>query len=453
MGPVLAPPYDVVSPGHIREFLARSPYNVLRLDLGLRDGEIDRPGNWAHARSLFEQWRNQGWLVADPEPCVYVVRHHYRAPDGSSGVLTGVLVGLRVGAGPERAALPHERTVPEVWSERLQQLEVCRIHFSPILALVGDPAGQFQEALHKAASASPEWEDESPIGGLLQLWVHRASDPAGRQVLDALATRLAEQPAVIADGHHRFEAASRFARAVQAGDGSSRPGPEQYVLAALTPDSGGLAILPIHRVVGPKRQELRERLRLALYEAMGALSPAELAPQLAERVAAAASDPRRAAETVRELRSALHRPVVAVYWGSGELEFLAEPAKAAWHGGSPRSDLPGAAADVLLLHRGPLAGFEPVADHSTSAPAKSAWVRFTPQEAEALQAVDAGQAACAILLAPVSAAEVREVALAGKKLPEKSTYFYPKMASGLVLADMALEVLPWRVGSQHPGGA
>ena len=442
LGPVLAPPYDVVSPESARAYLARSPYNVLRLDLGLRDeDESYLPGDWNHAGELFRRWLAERVLLPDPEPSVYVMRHHYRAPDGTEGVLTAAFAGLRAGSGPARAALPHERTLPEVWSERLRQLQTCRAHFSPILGVVADPGGAVREALQAACHGEPQCRDEGPMGGIIELWVHPASTAAGARLLDALAASLAEHPAIIADGHHRFEAASRLAEA----DGA--PAAHRYVLAGLTPmEEGGLAILPIHRVIGPASDPVRERLRLLLYEYLTPLSVAELPRGLAPAVARAAAEVGRVPEILRQVRAALGRAALAVYWGRGQLEFLAEPAKAAWKAKNARPELPGAANDVLLLHRGPLAGFELMADLAAAARAAGAergWVAFTPVAQEAAGAVEAGRAAAALFLSPVTLGDVKEVAVTGKRMPQKSTYFYPKLTSGLVMVDLEREVLPW----------
>ena len=450
LGPLLAPPYDVVSPDTARAYLSRSPYNVLRLDLGLRDdGPEYRPGDWGYAGQLFRSWLREGVLAADQEPSVYAVRHHYQAPDGSRGTLALAFAGLRSGPSPSRAALPHERTLPEVWAERLRQLQTCRAHFSPILAVVADPKGAVREALDQASQGEPVLREQGPAGGLMELWVHRASSPAGSALLDALSASLADQPAVIADGHHRFEAAGRLA------EQEGLPEAFRYILAGLTPmEQGGLAILPIHRVVGPASAGLRERLRLLLYEYLTPLSVAELPGGLQAEVAAAAGQPERVAEVLRRVRSSLGRAVVAVYWGGGQLEWLQEPAKAAWKSRNARPELPGAANDVLLLHRGPLAEF-PLAADLASVPrdgaAERGWVAFTPVAREAGAAVDSGRAAAALLLSPVTLGDVREVALAGKRMPQKSTYFYPKLASGLVLADLERPVLPWPAAGAPAG--
>ena len=445
---VLAPPYDVVSLPAARQYLARSPYNVLRLDLGLReeDGSVT-PGDWQHAGSLFRHWMEQGVLKADPGPCAYVMRHHYRAPDGTEGTLVAAFAGLRVGQGPGRAALPHERTLQEVWSERLRQLQVCRAHFSPILALLTDPAGAVREALEQACQRPPDATGEAPSGGRLELWAYPVDEAPGRRVMDAMAASLADHPAIIADGHHRFEAASRLAE-LEGGRGAV-----QYILAGLTSlEHGGLAVLPIHRVVGPATPTVQERLRLRLYEYLMPVSQAELPQGLQEQLGRAGEDPRRAAELVRAVRAALGRTAVAVYWGRGAAEFLAEPAKAAWRSRNSRPELPGAANDVLLLHRGPLADWELLAELPGTASragqqpqerAGPGWVAFSPVAEEAAREVEEGRAAAAIFVSPVTLADVKEVAVAGKRMPQKSTYFYPKLTSGLVLADLGRAVLPW----------
>ena len=440
---VLAPPYDVVRLQHVHEYLSRSPYNVLQLDLGVADPADPVPGRWEQVARRFREWLEQGVLRPDPEPSVYVFRHRYHLPDGRAGTLTAVFAALRAGPGGSRAALGHERTVPAVRGDRLEQLRRCEAQFSPILALVADPQRRLQQALEEVAAAPPHLEARAPTGGELELWAHPSASPAGRRVLDELARALEASPAVIADGHHRFEAAGQFAeeRARLVGSGSHEG---LYVMTAMASlEAGGLAILPVHRVVGPAASA--EALTTALYEHLTPLHEQEVPAGLRPALQQAAGDPVEAARAVGALRQGLGRAVYGIWWGRGRVEFMAVPAKVTHRSGSAPPEYPGAAGDVAVLHRGPLAGWRPsVHPEGGGGQAEpERWLRYTPDAREAALAVERGEAAAAILLAPVQLAEVQEVARAGKKMPEKSTYFYPKLISGLVLQDLRLPVEAW----------
>lgn len=446
---VLAPPYDVVSRQHVQAFLARSPYNVLQLDLGIADLSDPVPGQWSEVGHRFREWLASGVLRPDERPSVYVFRHTYRLPDATPGTLTAVLVGLRVGPGASRAAMGHERTVAAVRGDRLEQLRRCRAQFSPILALVSDPDRRVQQALDEAALAEPSLRAQAPTGGDLAVWVYPAESPQGRGVLDALAAALDRSPAIIADGHHRFEAASQYAEEQARLSGSASNGAGDGGVFALTGiaslEGGGLSILPVHRVVGPAGTATAEALRMALYDHLIPLSDVEIPPPLRAAFQQAGRDALQAARAVAAVREALGRPVYAVWWGAGRLEWLAVPAKATHRSGSAGPEHPGVAGDITILHRGPLSTWKPAVRTAEGGGHEESerWIRYTPDAREAARAVDQGEAAAAILLAPVRLSEVQDVALAGKKMPEKSTYFYPKLISGLVLHDLLLPVQAW----------
>lgn len=449
---VLAPPYDVVTQSLVRDYLARSPYNVLQLDLGIADPSEAKPGRWPQVAHRYRKWLEDGVLRPDETPSLYVMRHRYVLPGGAGDrTVMAVFAGLRAGPGGERGALGHERTVAAVRQERLKALRSCQAQFSPILALVGDPDGRLSSALEQAASGEPATQAEAPAGGEIALWVHPAGSEQGRSVLDALASDLDRSPAIIADGHHRYEAAGDYVEE-RARAGELRPdgsAAEPFALAGMVPlEGGGLSILPVHRIVGPAGREVREALRFSLYEHFIPLSEPELPPPLRDLCRRGEHDALLAAEAVAGLRKALNRTVLGVWWRTGQVEWLAVPAKASRRGSQPRGDPPGAAGDISILHRGALHGWQPAVDAQGASPGGTAgrWVRYTSYPREAARAVDEGDAAAAILLAPVELSEVQEVALAGKKMPEKSTYFYPKLTSGLVLHDLRLPVQTWPPG-------
>lgn len=436
---LVAPPYDVVTRVHIRDYVAGNPYNVIQLDVGLDAAGGESLGQWEAVARRFRQWISDGILRVDPEPFVYVMEHRYHlrhAP--GERVLRVALAGLRAGQGPQRAALAHERTMAAVRQDRARQISICRAQFSPILALVSDPSLSVQKALDAlCAGREPEIRLAAPSGGDLALWVAAAAAPEGRSVMDALAASLDASPAIIADGHHRYEAACEAA---------AQAGSPLYLLAGLASIEGqGLTVLPIHRVLGPGGSKAADVLRMALYEHFLTLADHEVPPEVEALRERSAHDPHVAVSTVAQLRRKLGRTVIGVWWGAGEFEWLAVPSKAVWRSGSAPSDHGGVAGDIALLHQGPLMPRR-LAVSDDGVPNEKdgrGWVRFTADVCEAVGLVDRGEAAAAVLLAPVDLAEIRATALAGKRMPEKSTYFYPKLTSGLVLQDLDQPVAEW----------
>jgi uncharacterized protein (DUF1015 family) len=376
VGQVLAPPYDVITPAEQAELYARSPHNVIRLIL---PREAERGP--AAARTLRE-WVDSRILVPDPEPALYLYSQRFSLPDGTTRRRDGVICRLRLEDFASGIVRPHERTLPGPKADRLAILRATGANLSAIFGLYARPREPVRELLGGAALGQPLID----VSGWHQLW--RITDATA---IDRFVRALAAETIVIADGHHRYETALAYR--------DERPGSEaaRWVLAYLANmEEEGVVILPTHRLVrGPLRAG-GDGLEAALRTTFAV-----------ERLGAPA---RRAAGEIdcvlpdRRLRL---RPLPAA------ADFL--------------RDLPVVlrTLDVEVLRRtilAPLLGVEAGA------------LDFTHDDDEAADAVATGRAAVAFLVNAPTIAKVREVCLAGEVMPEKSTYFYPKIATGLVFS-------------------
>ncbi len=376
IGQVLAPPYDVITPAEQAELYARSPYNVIRLILP-REAE-----RGATAARTLREWIDAGILRPDPEPAVYLYSQQFSLPDGSTRRRDGLLCRLRLEDFASGVVRPHERTLPGPKADRLAILRATGANLSAIFGLYDRAGEPVRELLGGAALGAPLVD----VSGWHQLW--RVTDSAA---IARVQAALAQESIIIADGHHRYETALAYR--------DEQPGNEaaEYVLAYLANmEEEGVVILPTHRLVrGPLRVDgptLEARLREAF-----ALEPL---------------DPRRR-RSAGEIDCVLpDRP----------LRLRAGPAARARLG-----DLPPVLREleVELLRRAIL---EPILG------AGAEELDFTHEDDEALAAVTDGRAAVAFLVNPPSMAQVRQVCLAGEVMPEKSTYFYPKLATGLVFS-------------------
>jgi len=376
IGQVLAPPYDVITPAEQAELYARSPYNVIRLILP-REAE-----RGATAARTLREWIDAGILRPDPEPAVYLYSQQFSLPDGSTRRRDGLLCRLRLEDFASGVVRPHERTLPGPKADRLAILRATGTNLSAIFGLYDRAGEPVRELLGGAALGAPLVD----VSGWHQLW--RVTDSAA---IARVQAALAQESIIIADGHHRYETALAYR--------DEQPGNEaaEYVLAYLANmEEEGVVILPTHRLVrGPLRVDgptLEARLREAF-----ALEPL---------------DPRRR-RSAGEIDCVLpDRP----------LRLRAGPAARARLG-----DLPPVLREleVELLRRAIL---EPILG------AGAEELDFTHEDDEALAAVTDGRAAVAFLVNPPSMAQVRQVCLAGEVMPEKSTYFYPKLATGLVFS-------------------
>jgi uncharacterized protein (DUF1015 family) len=325
---LVAPPYDVIADDARKEYLARSPYNVVHLTLP--DSEDD-------AGRAFADWRRDGVLVRDDEPAYWLLAQEYVGPDGIRRTRNGIVASLRAEPYDERVVLPHERTHRGPKEGRLRLLRAVGAQLEPIFLLYDGPALE-----------PPDRPPDLEVEGT-RLW--RVADAP-----DFSTTQL-----LIADGHHRYETALAFA------DEGGSP----YLMVVLVPTrQEGLTIFPTHRVV----------------ERLDGVNGSEPAAGVGDALAELEQLPR-------------DRPAVALYRG-GETRVLT--------------------GDEGELDAAFVESFRPEG------------VTYTPQVDEAVEAVDSGRAQAAFLLRAPTIEQVRAVAERGETMPQKSTYFFPKLTSGLL---------------------
>src|SRR5579859_4053378 len=228
---VTAPPYDVIDERQRAVLIARSPFNVVAVDLPVGGDE-----RYEAAREQFESWQLQGILVRDPEPALWAHTQDYSGPDGERRQRRGFFCRVRIegyGAGGVR---PHERTHPGPKEDRLRLTRATRANISPIFSLYSDPHQAAWSALEPATSQAPWAEVTDADGTVHRVW--RVTDPAAIEAVQA-ATRDAEL--LIADGHHRYETMDAYAQEL-GGEGDHR-----YILMCLVAlEDPGLTGFPTH---------------------------------------------------------------------------------------------------------------------------------------------------------------------------------------------------------------
>jgi len=393
---LVAPPYDVIDARQRAELVARSPHNVVEIDLPAGEDP------YAHAAELYTQWQRTGLLVRDGEPAIWPLEQRYRGPDGRELTRRGFFARVRVeeyGAGRIR---PHERTHPGPREDRLRLTRATRANLSPIFSLYSDPATAAWQALAETTDGPPWGEVTDGDGTLHRLW--RCDDPAAMQAVQAT---LAHAELLIADGHHRYETARVYAEEI-GGEGEHR-----YVLMCLVAlEDPGLTIFPTHRLVRGLDDERRAALAVAIERDFVATPVAreQIAPEPGQGPLVLGY-----ADAERALRLELRDQAIA------------EQALAAMPPAYRRLD-----AGVLeaLLLKGALG----LTDEDISHLNGLGYARDAPQ---ALALVDSGEYDAAFLLRPTPVETVRAVAAAGVNMPPKSTYFYPKLLTGMVMNPLA----------------
>jgi uncharacterized protein (DUF1015 family) len=393
LGDVIAPPYDVIDDAMRAELAARSPYNVVHVDL---------PSSYDQAASTMRAWRERGVLVQESEEAVWVLRQEYDAPDGARRTRTGFFARVRVDEyGPGRIR-PHERTHPGPKEDRLRLTRATRTNLSPIFALFPDPNEVAERATEQIAGTEPF----AAVNGET-LW--RSTDD---DLIAELQMALADAELLIADGHHRYETARVYAEEV-GGEGEHR-----YVLMLLCALSDpGLLVFPTHRLLtGLKddtekqiaiRDVLRENFEI---EELG--DPRELEPPAGDgRVSFGYMD----SFFKRPFRATLKDQAVA----DRALPGMPEPYR--------RLDT--AVLEAVVL-RGALKMSEDDISHLRG-------LDYSKDLADAIDAVESGRADAGFFMRATPIEQVREVAAEGESMPPKSTYFYPKVPTGLVFNPLA----------------
>jgi uncharacterized protein (DUF1015 family) len=392
---VIAPPYDVIGEEERAELLARSPFNVVEIDLPRSNGGDP----YMHARDTLDAWRQQGVVVREREPALWALEQEFTGPDGSRRTRRGFFARVRVeeyGAGRIR---PHERTHPGPKEDRLQLTRATRANLSPIFSLFPDPDGAAATALERAIEGEPFQAASDPDGTRNRLW------RIGEQELIAeLQGAVADAELLIADGHHRYETARLYADEI-GGEGEHR-----YVLMLLVSLSDpGLTVFPTHRLLSNlKEPEVQERLGSALKRdfEVERIGPDELEPPPSDGVAFGYMD----AHFRQPFRLTLKEQKIADEAMPGLPEAYRR--------------LDTAVLEALVL-RGTLGMSDDDISHMHG-------LDYSKSLAETRRAVEDGRVDAAFFLRATPIEQVREVAEAGEPMPPKSTYFYPKVPTGLV---------------------
>ncbi|HTU02240.1 MAG TPA: DUF1015 domain-containing protein [Candidatus Sulfotelmatobacter sp.] len=397
---VVTPPYDVISPEAQARYYARYPSNVIRLILPREpDPEVPGRDRYERAARTFAAWQRDGILLRDPAPALYPYEQEFSLADGPRRRRRGLLALVRLAAYGEGQVFPHERTFRRHKDDRLQLMRACRADLEAILGFYGGPAEPVQ-ALLAGSMAGPALLSVTDEEGMAhRLW--RLPEPQA----DQLAVALQERPMTIADGHHRYETALTFRDEQRAAAGPSArdAGPHDFVLVDLVhADDPGLVILPTHRLVrrAPTLQSLRPRLAEHFHVDTRVTDATNPLPAL-----------RGVLDELARERAA--RVGFAAYAG-GETILVVRLREA---GGSS------AQLDVAVLQSLVLEKLLEVSPED---------LEYERDEAQALEAVATSRAALAWFLTPPAVKEVETLARLGVRMPQKSTYFYPKVLSGLL---------------------
>lgn len=416
---VVTQPYDKITPAMQQAYYQRSPYNLVRIILGLPE-LFDAPGGqtvYERAARDFTAWREQGILMQEKDPCIFAYAQQFTVP-GTTQVRErrGFIALGKLYDYAEQVIFRHEHTLSKPKSDRLNLLKATRAHFGQIFMLYSDPARSVEKILYDDAGV-PDAEVTDEYGVLHRLW--RVSDPASIRLL---VTAMDDKKLIIADGHHRYETALNYSRdAAPAASANAEHSTSQLpqpafpeaavMMTFVNMDAEGLVILPTHRVV----------------HSLSSFDPAAFARNAKTYFSVEPLPPAEPSAYLERLRAEQGTAFVAVT-PSGALLLRAWPeVTAAELAGLPE---PQRKLDLSCLHAivlDKLLGLdaEKVREQTN--------IRYLRDAVEAVDQVRRGEANIAFLTNPVTMEQLKEVAFAGSVMPQKSTDFYPKLLSGLTI--------------------
>lgn len=397
---VVVPPYDVIKEEQ-RRALAAEPFSGVRLTLANEQaGDTEGQNRYTRSRDLFGQWREDGTLIQDDAPALYVLAQEFQW-HGRRFTRMHLVCACRLHPFEDRVILPHEQILQGPMDDRQRLIETTRANYEPLFGLTLGKAGPFRAALDAAATGAPLADVTLENGERNRVW--RIADPAA---IAHFQEMLAEQNVVIADGHHRYTASLGVRRAMNARHGA---GPWDYAMMTLAAmDDPDLLVLPTHRIVS-------------------GIVPFHFEP-LVDRLDAMFVIEEH--DTLEDLLAGMDGAEgVAIGMASSEGLYMLTPWEPDQVADMIRDDHSDAwkRLDVSVLH-----GL--IMDRLLGLGAgESPHIAYTRDAREAADAVGQGGAQLAFLLKHTPTEAVRAIALNGETMPQKSTYFYPKLVTGLLM--------------------
>jgi uncharacterized protein (DUF1015 family) len=396
---LVAPPYDVISSAGREDLGSQNPYNTVWLTIPeTEQGDRSQFVKYGRSSARLSAWREEGALVLDDQPNYYRYRQTFIDPvSGDRLTRESLITLLKVEPYSKGVVLPHEQTFPKHKEDRLRLLEATRTHLECIYGLY-ESSGRLLDSIEFAAVAEVTTDD-----GI----VHELAKTDDPTAIDTITAAFEDKKLWIADGHHRYETAVAFREALGEHDDEI---PEDFMMIALSAmDDPGLILLPTHRIVenfpvppGQVEEKLRSRFQ----------SKTVANHMIAEALA-------------KTDRTAFG---VALPGGTGIVATMNDSKDAlSWiHGeGSDLLKM----LDVTILHEAILKDLFGIVGMEK--------VGYTRDVREAIDAAEVGSNTVSFLMNPPSVSEMRQIALGGEKMPQKSTYYYPKLLSGLVFWSMS----------------
>ncbi|AZT89801.1 DUF1015 domain-containing protein [Caldicellulosiruptor changbaiensis] len=398
----ICPPYDIISESEREELYKKSEYNIIRVEFGKEfEGDNEQNNKFTRAKKYLDEWIQKGILKFDEKESVYVIEQEFEV-EGRRYKRTGLIVLLELVSFEEGIVIPHEFTLSKPKQERLNLLKHTRANISSIFGLYEDKEFNVKQVLD-SIKAKKEDISYNGIGTFERMWIVSDDD-----IIDKLKKLFSDKKIFIADGHHRYETALEYKKEMMQKEDYSKDADYNYIMITLTAlEDEGIVILPTHRIVLSTDVEediFIERLKENFDIEEGKYEP------LKEKLAAYRK----------------YAFLVYTYNRNYYLIKLKDPEKALKNveGSKAYKNL-----DVVVLQKLVLNDVLNITDEDILHQRN---LKYTKSDKELIDVVDSG-AKYGFILNPTLAEELKEVSLSGEKMPQKSTYFYPKLMTGNVI--------------------
>lgn len=401
---LVCPPYDIISEQQRQEYLAENENNIIRLELPKGEAPYETAGK------TLSDWLDRGILRRDDEEAVYIYEEEFTAGTERRS-FKGCIVRVRLEEFSKGIILPHEETLSKAKEDRFNLMKATNCNFSQIYSLFNDGSHEITARLDRLGKAAPISELTDGEGVTHRLWAVTDKDE-----ISAVCSAFAEKKLYIADGHHRYETALNYRNYCR--ENGIGNGAEDYVMMMLVDmEHPGLLVLPTHRIVRD----------LESFDADAAMAECAKWFDITEF---SGTDTIEATLHEKYLSG---EKALAFYCGENKYRLLVLRDKQAVSAFLPEKSSAYCGLDVSVLHTLIL---ERIFGIDAENMAKQINLTYVKKFGDALSAVDEGRAQCAFILNPTKVEEIRDVAAAGEKMPQKSTYFYPKLITGLVMNEI-----------------
>ncbi|MCL4441133.1 MAG: DUF1015 domain-containing protein [Firmicutes bacterium] len=409
---VVTPPYDVIDASSQENFYEKSPYNVIRLELGkVFEEDTESNNRYTRAAGYLKEWLESGVLVHDEKPSVYLYEQEFEAR-GEKKIRSGFVAGVQANDYSKGEVLPHEETLPKHKADRLLLMKSCLANFSPIFGLYADPDHIIEKALETAKEGrQPNFEVTDDQGVVNRLWVISEEN-----TLKTVVGEMAPKKIFIADGHHRYETAVNFGKEMAA---LGKQGYDYLMVCLVNLYNEGLVVFPTHRVA--KNIENLDTVKLLQelsrdFEVESFPGETQLGDFIAKLEAKGQSS------HAFGLYTGEKKYYLLSLRDEDKLDsLLLEGRSAAWR-----------RLDVSILHTLVLENCLGIGSRQRADESNLIYVR---DEDTAKEFVDSGSAQLVFFMNSTKVEEVTNIATGGEKMPQKSTFFYPKVITGPVMND------------------